>query len=105
MFRLGQMFGQGIELLFPEAPVVRDPIRGALHCSRLQAATAHAAVFCRADQAGALEDVQMLRESGKGNRKGCGQIADARLAAREARQDGAANGVGERGKGGVKRRR
>jgi hypothetical protein len=60
VFGFGKMFGEGIELFFPERAVARDPVGCALHRVRFQAAAAHAAVFCRADQARALEDVEML---------------------------------------------
>ena len=97
------MLRQGIELRFPEGAVACDPFRRALHGFGLQAAPPHAAVFGRGDQSRALEHAQMLGKAGKGNVEGSGQLADARLAPGQSRQNSPAHRVGQRRKGGVKR--
>ncbi len=46
-----------------------------------------AAFLAAANQAGFLENPQMLRDRGEGHRKGPGQLGDRRLAEGESRQN------------------
>src|SRR5437762_4398599 len=47
------------------------------------------------DQGGLLKHLQVPRDGGLGNREGLGQLADRRLALRQARQDRPTSRVGE----------
>ncbi len=95
--------GQGIELFFPEDAVVLDPLRDGLHGLGSEAAAVDAAVDFALEEAGRFEHAEMLGDGGKGKGEGRGELGDGGLAVREAGEDGAAGGVGERGEGGVER--
>jgi hypothetical protein len=61
----------------------------------------YAAVNFALQQAGGFQDAEMLGNGGKGNGKRCGEFGDRSFTAREAGQNGAANGIGESAEGGV----
>jgi hypothetical protein len=63
-----------------------------------------AAVDLAAQQACRFQDPQVLGDGRKRHVKGLGQLGDRSLALREARENGAAGGIGERAKGGIQRR-
>ncbi len=82
-----------------------DPLRGGLHGLRGEAAAVNAAVDFALEKAGGFENAQMLGDGGEGKREGLRKLGDRGFALGEARENGAAGGVGEGGEGGVERGR
>ena len=93
--------GQSIELVFPKAAVVLDPVGGVAHRLGDEPAAVNAPVDFTVEQAGGFEDAQVLGDGGERNVKGRGELADGGLAAGQAGEEGAARGVGEGAEGGV----
>jgi hypothetical protein len=90
-------------LFFPEDAIVLDPLRGGLHRLRGEAAAVDAAVDFALEEAGGLENAEMLGDGGKGEWKRFGKLSDGRFALGEAGENGATRGIGKRGEGGVER--
>jgi hypothetical protein len=63
----------------------------------------NAAVNFALEEAGGLEDAQMLGDGGEGEGERLGELGDGGFALREAGENGAAGGIGEGGEGGVER--
>jgi len=61
----------------------------------------HPAVFMSHHEAGAFEHAQVFRDRGQGHIIRGGQVAHGSFALRQARQNAAAGGIGERGESGV----
>jgi hypothetical protein len=98
------MFCQGIELVFPEGAVPLNPGGGILHGLGSQAAAVEAAVDFAAEQAGGLQHAEVLGDSRERDVEGRGELGDGGSALGEARENGAARGIGESAEGGVERR-
>ena len=90
-----------IELFGPETFVARDPHRRALHGRGIQFAANHAPFFRARDQAGGLQNGQVLHEARQRHGVRLRQLADRETAAirlRQLRQDAAARCIGQRRK-------
>jgi hypothetical protein len=55
------------------------------------------------EQSGGLQHTQMLGDGGERNIEGRGELGDGGLALRQARENGAAGGIGQGPEGGVER--
>ena len=99
-----QVIRQGIELVFPEGAILRDPRRGVLHGLGGEAAAVHAAVDFAVEEACGLEDAQVLRDGRQRNAERFGELGNHGLAPSEAGQDGAAGGIRKRTEGGIQKR-
>src|SRR5262249_29566913 len=69
-----------VEAVGPEAAVARDPVVGGAQAGAAQAAARHAAVPAAVDEAGGLEDAQVLGDRGQRHGERRRQLADAVLA-------------------------
>jgi hypothetical protein len=100
---------QGVELVFPESPIVFDPTGGFLHGLGRQSAAMDAAIDFAAQQAGGFQHAQVLGDRRKGHIEWLGELANGGFALRQSGEDGAAGVVGERPEdeieGGVRRER
>jgi len=67
----------------------------------LEAAWPALCVAAAGNQAGALEDLEVLGDGGLADGEGCGELGDGGLTGGEASEDGAPGGIGEGGEGGV----
>jgi hypothetical protein len=99
-----QILRQAIELRFPERAVLLDPGGRVLHGLSGQPAAVHPAVDLALKQACGLQNAHMLRDGWQRNSEGFGKLCDHGLTLRQAGQDGAAGGIGERTKGGIQGR-
>src|SRR5258708_6427240 len=88
---------QTVEALLPETAVVLQPIRGILERRRIEAARAPLRVSAAADEPGALQHLEMLRDGRQTQVERLGQRGDRCLARDQSRQNGAPGRVGERG--------
>jgi hypothetical protein len=100
-----QKFRQRNELVFPEGAIVFDPLGRVFHRFRREAAAVDATVDFATEQAGGLEDAQMLRNGWERDIERSGQFRDGRFALGKAGKDSAASRVGECAKGGIQKRR
>jgi hypothetical protein len=100
-----QKFRQGSELVFPEGAIVFDPLSRVFHWFRREAAAVDATVDFATEQAGGLENAQMLGNGWERDIERSGQFRDGRFALGKAGKDGAASRVGECAKGGIQKRR
>src|SRR5262245_38492062 len=102
LFLLGlqglQIGVQAVQALFPEAAIAFQPVVDAPECARLDPAGPPLRLATARDEAGALEDLQMLGDGGRADVEGLREFRYRRLTEREPRQDGAARGIGERRK-------
>jgi hypothetical protein len=92
---LVQVAVEGVETLFPELFVARDPGRRVLKRRDLQAAAADAPVFARRDEAGPLQDVHVFQDGRQRHRERPRELGDGRVLFRELGQDGAPRRVGQ----------
>ena len=91
-----QQFGEGIELRFPETPVVIDPICRFAQWPRAQPANAPLRIDPPLNQPCALEHIQVARNRRQRDVERFGEIADGGVAAGKARQYRAARRIGKR---------
>ena len=92
---------EGIESALPEAAVLGNPVFGVLEGSWREPAEAGAADFLLRDEAGVLEDADVLHHSGQGHAVRAGKVGHRGFAEHEGSEDGAAGGVGESAEGGI----
>jgi hypothetical protein len=95
---------EGIEPLvvtLPEFAIAFEPAGGFGERFWREAAGAALAVAGAGNEAGAFENAKVFRNSGLAHGKRFCEFEDAGFAAGEAREDGAACGIGESGEGGV----
>src|ERR1700732_3121850 len=85
--QLVQVVSQAIEAVLPEHTVVLEPPGGVLERTHLEPAWAPLRLATARHQAGALEHLEMLRDSGKRHLEGPGELLDRRLARGEASKD------------------
>ena len=78
-----------------------EPLERALERAALQTATHHAADLVARDEAGILQDAQMLDKTRERHPERLGQRADRMLAVAELRQHGAPRRIGERAEYGI----
>ena len=87
---------QPVEALLPERPVPGDPVRDRLERPGIQAAVADAAIAPPLQQAGFLQDLEVLRDGGERHVERLREVRDPGLSQREPREDGAPRRIGER---------
>src|SRR6266853_2253258 len=90
-----------VEALLPVAPVVLYPVGDVLERIRLEPARPPLRLAAALDQAGALEDLEVLGDGRKADVEGLGQFQDRGFTRGEAREDRAPRGIGEGGEGGA----
>jgi hypothetical protein len=95
---LAEVSVEGLELRFPELPVVRDPPGGARERRGRQPAVMDPAVARARDQAGVLENAKVLGNGRQRDVERLGELGHGRLAVGEARHHRAPGGIGERAK-------
>src|ERR1043165_2274110 len=98
-FQFAEVVVEAIEALLPKLFVAIDPVGGVFQRRRLEVAAAPLRVARAGDEAGALEDLEVLRHGGEAHVERGGELGDGRLAGREAGQDRAPGRVGEGGEG------
>lgn len=87
--------------MLPETAIPRDPRVGRAHRPHHEAAAAHPPILAPDDEPGALQDAEVAGDGGERHPEGPRQRADRRLAGGEPGEDGAPDGIGERGEGRV----
>src|SRR5438105_3259579 len=80
-----QVLSQTIETLLPEAAVMLDPIGDVLEVTRLEAAGPPLSLAPARDQAGTLQDLEMLGNARQAHFERFGQLGDRGFSAREPR--------------------
>src|ERR1700756_3191525 len=100
-FQVAQVFVQTVEALLPETAVVIEPVGDLLEPRPFETAGTPLRVAAAGDEAGALEHLEVLRDGGEAHRERLGELGNRGYARREARQDGPARRIGERGEGGA----
>ncbi len=80
-----------------------DPASGRDQRTRVHLAAMHAAGLAAAEQAGALQHLEVPGNGGERNVEGTGELAGRGFAARQPGEDGAPRRVGERGEGAIER--
>src|SRR5438270_7460358 len=95
----GEIVVQAVEALFPEPPVIFDPIGGAPERRRVEPAGSPLRCAAARNEPGARQPLQMLRHRGQAHRERLGQFADGRLSRGEPRQDRSPRRVGQCRKG------
>jgi len=93
---------EGVEPLGPERAVALEPLLRRLHARTDKPAVVDAAAFLAGHQPGLFEDAKVLGHGRGRDAVGLGQFRDRGLAARQSREDGAADRVGERPERAVK---
>jgi hypothetical protein len=101
----GEVSLELVELRFPEDPVAIEPRDGAVEGGAHELASPHASVTPDPGEPGALEHAKVLRETGERHVEASGELADRVLTTRQAHEDRAPRGIGERREGGVELRR
>src|SRR2546426_1028685 len=96
--QLAQMAFQAIEALLPELAVTLHPIGGFLETLRLEPARPPLRIATARDEAGTLEDLEVLRDGGKRHVERLRQLGDRGLALSEAGEDRPSRGIGKRAK-------
>src|SRR5579863_7553735 len=95
--QLLQIGCQSIQALFPEDAIFLQPIGGAFEGGGFEAARTELRVAAAGDEAGVLQDFEMLGDGGQAHVERFGEFCDRGLSGREAREDGAPRGVGKGG--------
>jgi hypothetical protein len=103
LVRCLQVLGQAIKRAFPELAIFLDPLGRLFQRLRFQLNFMNPAVSPATQQAGFLEDAQMFGDRRERHGVRTGQIGDAPMPAGEAGEDPAASGIGQGGKGSIKR--
>src|SRR5258708_2292194 len=93
--QFAQVIVQAIEALFPETPVVLQPVGGILERTGFEPARPPLRLATARNKTGALEHFEVLGDRGKAHRERLGQLGDGNLARDKARQDRASRGIGE----------
>src|SRR3970282_1378219 len=93
--QLAQIVVQAVVALFPEAPVVFEPVAGRLKGGEFEPAGAPLRLAPAGDEAGPLEHLEVLGHGGQGHLERGSEFRHRRLPIREAEEDLAAGGVGE----------
>jgi hypothetical protein len=98
---LGKIAIEGGKLVFPEHAVLRDPLFGGFQRLGRELALADASGLFLGDEAGALEDAEVLHDCRQRHAVGPGEFGDGGLAEHKSGEDGAAGGIGKGTEGGV----
>src|SRR5579883_2957618 len=88
---------QAIEALVEKAAVKSEPLVDLLEGARLDPAGPPLRLTAARDQAGTLQHFQVLRHGREAHGERLRQLGHRGLAPRQARQDGATGGIGQRG--------
>src|SRR5665213_252292 len=96
-----QVLVEAVEALLPEPAVVVEPVEGALQLPGFQPRRTPLRIAAAGDEAGLLQNFEVLRNRRLADLEGFGKLFDRGLAGSEAGQDRAPGGVGESGKGGA----
>ncbi len=99
------MLGEGVELPFPEDPVARNPEGGVFHRPPHETAPENPAVPLAGQKPRPLENPEVLGDGGERHVERLGQLRHRGLTPRQAREDRATGGIGQRRKGRVERPR
>src|SRR6267143_447304 len=94
-----QIVIQAVKALRPEPPVVRHPVGDVLERTGSDPAGPPLGLAPAANQTGVFQHLKVSGDSWHAHRKGRSQFRDGGLAGGQAREDGAASGVGESGEG------
>ena len=81
--------------------MARDPLRGGIHWSGIEPAVVDPTLFAPGEEPRLFQNLQVLRDRGKRDVEGPGELGDAELTRCESRQDRAPRRVGERSEGPV----
>ena len=73
-------FAEVVELVLPEDAVEGEPVGGLLHGGYGEAARANPASLFLFDEAGLLEDVEVLKDGGHGDTVGAREFGDGGVA-------------------------
>lgn len=98
---LDEILVQAIEALIPNPAIALDPLGDLLERASLEPAWPPLRPAAACDQSGALQYLEMLRNSGEGRVEGLGQFLDRGFTRSEARKDRAPSGVGQGPEGGA----
>src|SRR4051812_46118325 len=98
---IAQVNAQSIEPFVPELAVSLEPIDRILERSRLEPAGAALGVAPTRDESCAFQDLQVLGDGGQADVERLGKLVDRHFSRGEAREDGAAGGVGQGSERGV----
>ena len=90
---------QVVELVLPEDAVEGEPIGGLLHGSDGEAAHADSAGFSLLDEAGLLENVEVLEDRRHGDVVRAGEFRDGGVSVLQGEEDGSTRGIAECGEG------
>ncbi len=85
----------------PESAILLDPAGGFFHGLRSQSAAVHAAVDIAAKQPGRFKNTQVFRDRRKRNAKRFGKFRNSSFSGSQAREDGAAGGIGKCAESGI----
>jgi len=88
-----------VEPVLPEHPERFDPVGDVFHPVRIQAARPPLRIPACLDEAGGLQYLEVLRDSGLAEREGLGEFRDSCLAKREPGKDGSSGRIAQGGKG------
>src|SRR6516162_1746975 len=97
--QLAEVAVETAEAPLPVATVALGPLRHLAQRRRLQAAGPRLSAAPAAHESGALEHLQVLGDRRLAHGEGARQLHHTRLAGRQAREDGTARRIGERGEG------
>ena len=86
---------QSIEAGVPETAILFKPVVDVLEAGRLDPAWPPLRLAATRDQTGALQHLEVLRDSGQAHLEGLGQLGHRRFAQGEPREDRAPRRIGE----------
>ena len=97
--------GEQIELRFPEATVLGDPLERGAHGRGAERRPAHSSLFLDGGQSGALQHAHVFGDRGERHVESRCELTNGAIARGEPGEDVAPGGVGERGEGVIERPR
>src|ERR1041385_6724340 len=100
-----QIVVQPVKTLFPEAPIVLDPLLRGLHGLGVQLERMDASATVALNQAGEFQYAQVFRNGREGHAVGPRQIGDAAFAMGQMFQDAPAGGISQGGKSAIQQSR
>jgi hypothetical protein len=95
-----QVIVEAIEGLFPELAIALEPMGGILEGLDFEATGTPLGLPAAGDQAGVLEDFQVLGDCWESHLERPGEVVDRGFAAAEMGEDGTARGIGKGGESG-----
>ena len=94
-------FAEVVELVLPEDAVEGEPVGSLLHGGNGETAHADTTGFFLLDEAGLLENVEVLKDGGHRDAVGACQFGDGGVAALQCGEDGSTRRVAEGSEGAV----